>query len=141
MSVTTEQLQRTLEAEKTTLADNLALLADKARALTDWREQVRAHPLAAMGGAAGAGLLLALLLDSRLGRRTRLRGNRIADADLPAASHPAVDRIVNALVSVAMTKAIEYVAAVVPGFTDHLVDDEPTAFAQDEAPRPNGTHR
>ena len=133
MSSTTEQLQRSIEAEKSILADNLALLVDKTRALTDWREQVRAHPLAAMGGAAGVGLLLAVLLDRR--PAARRPSNRIADAERPAARHPAVDRIVDALVGVAITKAIAYATAVVPGFADHLVDDEPTAFSLDDPPR------
>ena len=138
MSPTTQQLQRSLEEEKTTLADNLELLANKARALTDWREQVRAHPLAAIGAAAFAGLVLARLLERRPAARVRLPGDRIADADRPAAGHPAVDRIINALVGVAMTKAIEYVAEVVPGFTDHLVHDDPTAFSLDDPPRQDG---
>ncbi len=148
MSDLTSDLQRTLEAEKNALSENLAFLADKTRELTDWRVQVGQHPLAAVGIAASAGLLLAMITDRRPARRRgghdgmrdSANGNRLADLDRPAPSHPAIDRMVNALVGVALTKAFDFAAEVVPGFTDQFADDEPVPFSLDDAPRPNGMH-
>lgn len=145
MTNDTNDLQRALEDEKMALSRNLSELADRARDLTDWRTQVRAHPMPAIGMGIGAGVLLALLMDRRTPRvktiadGTRAAGRHPVDGDLvfPPA-HPTVDRIVNALVGVAMTKALEIIAEVVPSFTDHLADEEPSAFHLDDAPRSNG---
>jgi hypothetical protein len=150
MTDETKDLQRALEAEKHALANNLTELADRARDLTDWRTQVRARPLPAIGLGLGAGFLLAVLMDRRPARvRSRAAtagvgpgAGRFADGDLvPAPAHPTVDRIVNALVGVAMTKALEVIAEVVPSFTEHLEDEEPGAFHLDDAPRQNGAGR
>ena len=147
MTDDTNDLQRVLETEKSALADNLAELAQRARDLTDWRAQVRANPMPAMGLGLGAGALLAMLMTRRSPRvRTLAVGRavpaeRLTDGDLAfPPAHPTVDRIVNALVGVAMTKALEIVAEVVPSFMDHLEDEEPGAFHLDDAPRSNGTH-
>ena len=128
MTDETNDLQRAIDHESAALSDNLAMLGDMARDLTDWRVQVRRHPLPAIGLALGAGAMLALLAGRGRGRATRsmTRGNqtapanRVADAYTEYPAHPAVDRVINALVGVAMTRAIELVGELVPDFGHHL---------------------
>ncbi len=128
MTDETKDLQRAIDNESAALSDNLAILGDMARDLTDWRVQVRRHPLPAIGLALGAGALLALLAGRGRGRATRgmTRGNqaapanRVAGAYTESPAHQAVDRVINALVGVAMTRAIELVGDLIPDFGHHL---------------------
>lgn len=129
MTNDTKDLQRAIDHESAALSDNLAMLGDMARDLTDWRVQVRRHPLPAVGLALGAGALLALLAGRGRATRAVSRGthaaptHRLADSFTEGPAHPAVDRVINALVGVAMTRAIELVGEMVPGFGHHLRTD------------------
>lgn len=149
MNDDTSDLQRDLEAERASLSRNLDELADRARNLTDWRAHVRAHPLQAVGLGVGAGVVLAMLMGRRSPPSARrpaaaatkgpdLNG-RLREGDLALApAHQTVDRIVDALVGVAITKALQVIGDVVPSFVEHFDADEPRPVNGDDAPRSEG---
>lgn len=141
MTTDIERLEREIAAERAELLANLALLEDRARALTDWRRQVRKRPLAAVGAAAAGGLLLAMLTD----RRHRSAASPAIDGtdDSDGArerprSHPIIDRIISALAVVAAERAFAALGIDMPSAADAQDDDrEPRASSRDRAPRTN----
>ena len=135
MITDTAELRREINEERSALAENISALERKAHELTDWRAQVRHHPLASMGMALAGGVALALLVPPRRGRRADRApvtgegngngaGQYIPEPSL--LSHPIVARIVGALAAVAAAKAVEMLSDTVPGFTEHLDEEEPT---------------
>ncbi|MDP1889470.1 MAG: hypothetical protein Q8K55_01145 [Gemmatimonadaceae bacterium] len=148
MTTDIARLEREIAAERADLLANLAVLEDRAHALTDWRRQVRNRPLAAVGAAAVGGLLLAMVIDGRPrsaasedtdgadGSRARLR------------SHPLIDRIVSALAVVAAERAFAALGLDMPAAADEPVTEhepratrgarEPRAGSRDREPRAAG---
>jgi hypothetical protein len=114
------RIEQRLTEQRQELGENLETLATRARALTDWRAQVEAHPLLAVGVAAGSGILLAALLTPR-----RRRSSAEA-ATPPSAARPAsalgglLGEIRVGLSAIAATRAVEYIAEAIPAFKSHL---------------------
>lgn len=130
MTTDIARLEGEIAAERAELLANLALLEDRARALTDWRRHVRKRPLTAVGAAAAGGLLLAMLTDRRpRSARSPATDDTDANDGAPARPrlHPIIDRIISALAVVAAERAF---AAL--GITEPSLADEP---AHDRAPR------
>lgn len=142
MTTDIARLEREIAAERAELLANLALLEDRARALTDWRRQVRKRPLAAVGAAAAGGLLLAMLTD----RRPRLAASPASDgtdetvrsdgARTRPRSHPIIDRIVSALAVVAAERAFAALGISMPPAADESAGvREPRETSRDREPR------
>ncbi|MHB0962163.1 MAG: hypothetical protein ACYC5V_03015 [Gemmatimonadaceae bacterium] len=119
MTTDIARLEREIATERAELLANLALLEDRARALTDWRRQVRKRPLAAVGAAAAGGLLLAMLTDRR--PRSAAASDDTDDTDGARGrprSHPIIDRIVSALAVVAAERAFAALGVAMPSLAD-----------------------
>ena len=118
------RIQHEIDSEKAALASNLSALEDKAREVTDWRVQVRKHPLGSVGVAIAAGVAVAVL--TKRGGLPRSsaphdgNGNGAAPSGATAWSHPVVDRVINALVAVAAAKAVELISESLPEFAEQL---------------------
>lgn len=148
MTTDIARLEREIAAERAELLANLALLEDRARALTDWRRQVRKRPLAAVGAAAAGGLLLAMLTD----RRPRSAAVTATDGTDSAGgtngtharprSHPIIDRIVSALAVVAAERAFAALGINMPSAADAPADDRDTRrTTRDREPRARSRDR
>lgn len=146
MTTDIARLEREIAAERAELLANLALLEDRARALTDWRRQVRKRPLAAVGAAAAGGLLLAMLTDRRprSAAVTATDGTDGAGATngAHARSHPIIDRIVSALAVVAAERAFAALGINMPSAADAPADDRDTRrTTRDREPRARSRDR
>ncbi len=135
------QIQQEIDSEKAALANNLSELEVKAREVTDWRVQVRKHPLGSVGVALAAGVAVAMLARKGTPRvHTPHDGNGNGNGAAPSGaspwSHPVVDRVVNALVAVAAAKAVEMISESLPDFAEHLKAEPatPTAAATPTPP-------
>jgi hypothetical protein len=139
MTTDIARLEREIAAERAELLANLALLEDRARALTDWRRQVRKRPLAAVGAAAAGGLVLAMLTD----RRPRSAASPSIDdtdegdgARARPRSHPILDRIISALAVVAAERAFAALGINMPSEADAPDPErEPRATGPNREPR------
>lgn len=126
MTTDIARLEREIAAERAELLANLALLEDRARALTDWRRQVRKRPFVAVGTAAAGGLLLAMLAG---GRRASAASPAIDgtdgtdDARARQRSHPIVDRIVSALAVVAVERVFAALGVAIPPLAEAPTPD------------------
>lgn len=116
MTRKTAQLEREIEEEKSALTENLSELEARARALADWRLQVRRHPLASAGAALAGGFALAMIAG---GHRARgASDSRPADDAAGARrssllSHPIVEQFVATLATVAAARAVELIGEMV----------------------------
>ncbi|MBI3504395.1 MAG: hypothetical protein HY059_06100 [Proteobacteria bacterium] len=115
MTRETARLEREIEEEKSALAANLHELEAKARALTDWRHQVRRHPLASVGVALAGGVALALIAGggNRGARADQAAGPSNGDGDAPhqsLLSHPLLKELVATFATVAATRAFDLFA-------------------------------
>ena len=136
MNEDTTQIQREIDAEITALAGNLSELEAKAREITDWRAQVRKHPLATVGVALASGVAIAMLTGRRRpGTAYQPESGAAAPGPSPL-SHPVVDRVLNALVAVAAGKAVEILGDMIPEFSGHLAKDDPAAVHTNGATTP-----
>lgn len=135
-----EQNLRAIEAEirqeRRRLDRNLAELEEQARSLADWRTHYRNYPLAAIGIAAGTGLVLGLAMsggeaghervdDSRPSRSMTQRTKSVLahlDPQGRAGSHvgDTWDRILDALLGVAASAAVKFVSQRVEGFQEEF---------------------
>ncbi|MFA6167550.1 MAG: hypothetical protein WC700_13105 [Gemmatimonadaceae bacterium] len=121
MTTDMARLEHEIAAERAELLANLALLEDRARALTDWRRHVRKRPLVAVGAAAAGGLLLAMLTDRRPRSVASPEIDDTDDADNARArsrSHPIIDRIISALAVVAAERAFAALGVAMPSLAD-----------------------
>jgi hypothetical protein len=142
MKEETALLQREIEAEKASLADNLSALEAKARGLTDWRAQVRKHPLASIGVALAAGAAISVLAQRRtivVVHRPHPDGDATPQPASPPShlehlmANPVVERVVGALVAVAAAKAVDVLSDMMPEFGRHIAKDDAPP------PRSNGS--
>lgn len=134
MTRKTAQLEREIEEEKSALTENLSELEARARALTDWRQQVRRHPLASVGMALAGGAALAMIAG---GHRPRGAGNgRSADdgngngdgtAHASLLSHPLVEQFMATLATVAAARALDLIGEMVTAPTPPSRTDAPPA--------------
>lgn len=120
MSTSVQRLQRTIDTEKAAISRNLGALEDKARALVDWREPVRARPweavtLALLGGGAIA------LLSGRRSRKTpraAATGGPEPTVAPEARSHDVRRRLAQALTTVALAKVADVLRSNAPAKGD-----------------------
>lgn len=117
MSPDIAALQRTIDYEKASITRGLDAMEDKARAMVDWREPIRARPWDAVGLALLGGGLIALLGGGR--RRKQPRSSTAAGAEpeplAPPRPHGIRTRVVEALTTFAVAKAADILRHVVPG--------------------------
>ena len=133
MGEDTRQITQTIRAEREVLGRNIEELQQHARALTDWRTHYRRHTGPALAAAFGSGMILALMAD--FSRSSRPRGASV----MPQMSKPGLlsslttlaehsrarrqmtdtwDRLLEAMIGVASSKAADFISDVVPGFRD-----------------------
>jgi type IV secretory pathway VirB10-like protein len=157
MTTDIARLEQEIAAERAELLANLALLEDRARALTDWRRHVRKRPLAAVGVAAAGGLLLAMLTD----RRPRAAADASTEGSNGAEgangvharprSNPVMDRIISTLAVVAAERAFAALGLSMPPAADGPAperdtrrttrDREPRTSDRDREPRTSDRER
>lgn len=127
MGARIEQLEQRIARQREELGDDLETLASKARNLTDWRAQFDAHPLAAIGIAAGGGMLLAAFLSPP--RRPRLTGaaEEGRRPDPRPAGNGLLGDIRRAVGAVATATAVELLTEAIPGFHEHFRKGAPAA--------------
>lgn len=116
----TRQLQQVIARQREELGDNLEELVKKAKALSDWRAQVAAHPLGMLGLAVGGGMIVSALTSRR---RRPTAGKTEVVARAPRRRSQAsnlMHDIQSALAGVAMTTAVEFMTDAVPGFQHHF---------------------
>ncbi len=127
MGARIEQLEQRIARQREELGDDLETLATKARTLTDWRAQVDAHPLAAIGIAAGGGMLLAVMLSPP----RRPRQNGAPEAGQSHEPRPVGNGLLGdirkAIGAVATATAVEMFTEAIPGFRDHFRKGASTA--------------
>ena len=135
MTTDIARLEQEIAAERADLLANLARLEDRARALTDWRRQVRNRPLAAVGVAAAGGLLLAMLTDGRPRRASSPAsdGANGGERSEPR-SHPIIDRIVSALAVVAAERAFAALGVAMPSDGEAPGTEREAPARKDPAP-------
>jgi len=141
----TNQIERQIAAERSDLGRNLHELEHKAKALADWRTHYRNHTAVVLGVAFGGGLVLgALTAGSRNGaassnssddlqyglpgtsaQQGRLKTFTAAAGRSEVAQHVKHQvsdmwrMIIDALVGVGTTKAVDLIGRNVPGFREH----------------------
>lgn len=125
MDQTTEQIESQIHHQRQALRSNLQELEDKARSVTDWRQQVRANPAAMLAVAFAGGVLAAHVMPrrsrggSRWARPTEgsenMRGRGVQFTH-------AWQNIQGALIGVAANKLKDALAEVVPGFSEQLTE-------------------
>ncbi len=116
----TRQLQQVIARQREELGDNLEELVMKAKALTDWRAQVVAHPLGMLGLAVGGGVIVSTLISRR---RRPPPGRTEVVARAPRRRSQAsnlMHDIQSALAGVAIATAVDFMTDAVPGFQQHF---------------------
>lgn len=137
MTTDIARLEREIAAERAELLANLALLEDRARALTDWRRQVRKRPLIAVGAAAVGGLLLAMMAGGRARTAASERSEGVegsGDARRRRRSHPLIDRIVSTLAVVAAERAFAALGINAPATVDASTDVDASQATGERGP-------
>jgi len=141
----TNQIERQIAEERSDLGRNLHELEHKAKALADWRTHYRNHTAAVLGVAFGGGLVLGVLTAARRNGSGSSESDDL-QYGLPgtgssqpgrvktfaaAAGRSEVGQhvkhqvndvwrmIVDALVGVGATKAVDLIGRNVPGFREH----------------------
>jgi hypothetical protein len=142
----TRQIAQEIRAERNNLGRNLDELEQHAKALADWRTHYRRHAGPTLAVAFSGGVILGLLASgsrSNVGRRRLVPADYASPAPAMPSSPQAVkprklaalktladnprarrqvgdawDHMLEALIGVASTKAIDLIANVVPGFRD-----------------------
>ena len=164
MGEDTRQIAQVIRAERHDLERNIDELQEHAKALTDWRTHYRRNTGAALVVAFGGGAVLGLLasgsrstdLRRRLGAISHTVASPVAPerskmrklaalttlADNPRARQQvgdAWDHMLEALIAVASTKAIDLIGNVVPGFRDeyHARTDRPNGDTPRRANMPS----
>jgi hypothetical protein len=112
MGETVEQLEAQIDKRRAELDANLDELERSVKLVMDWRYLFRTHPLGMLGVAFGGGFLLAGLTSrSHQSRRPVMRRSSELDA---------LDHIKGALIGVATTRLTNFIAGLIPGFSQHL---------------------
>ncbi|MDZ4862008.1 MAG: hypothetical protein SGJ01_01070 [Gemmatimonadota bacterium] len=112
-------LEKLIERQREELGENLETLADKARAVTDWRAQVDARPIRMLGIAAGGGAVVALFAGRRRSRRAPCEA--VAEGPRRRSAVGVLARDIRMAVGgVAAAAAIEFLNEAIPGFGDHF---------------------
>jgi hypothetical protein len=120
MGARIEQLEQRIARQREELGDDLETLAAKARTLTDWRAQFDAHPLVAIGIAAGGGMLLAAFLSPPRRRRATGAPEPVRSQAPPSNGDGLLGDIRRAVGAVATATAVEFLTEAIPGLHGHL---------------------
>jgi hypothetical protein len=116
-------LEQLIDRQRQELGDNIEALAGKARAVTDWKGRVDAHPMQMLGIAAGGGALIGLMAGRRRARRPAGEAAPAAGSQAPrkrSAGGALARDIRVAMGGVAAAAAIEFLSEAIPGFGDHF---------------------
>lgn len=133
MAETSDQIQQHIQQTRLELNENINELQQKVKSTMDWRTQFEEHPLALMGLALGAGVVLSVLLPSHNGRyrSRRLRSDsdvsgvdaaRYSSApsrrrySMSRSTQETWDSLKGALAGVATSRLSQYLDRIIPGF-------------------------
>lgn len=145
MVETADALKDDIEARRHAMTQDVDELEQRARSMTDWRQQINERPMLALGVAAAGGMLLGFLTggsgdkdrartdtysyglptwnggdSDRGGWITGERGPSYATEAGKDRAASKVDEIRGALMGLATTKAEEFLKEVLPGFRDEV---------------------
>jgi hypothetical protein len=127
MGQTTDQIETHIEDERKDLKSNLQELETRVKSATDWRRYFRDHTGTMIAAAFGGGMLVSSMMGKRSASRTESASPAVARV-IPAGTRSEAlkswDTITSALVGAAATKFKGVLGDVVPGFKDHLKQDE-----------------
>jgi len=135
------RIEQSIHSERRNLDRNLTELEQQVRSMADWRTHYRNHTVAAVGVAAGAGVVVGLLSAgsprasgerAESPRESRERGGRamsaLAQLDPRGRASSRIvaawDDIIDALVGVASSAAIRFVSQHVSGFEEELANTQ-----------------
>jgi hypothetical protein len=131
------RIEQTIRSERRDLDKNLTELEEQVRSMADWRTHYRNHTLAAVGVAAGAGIVVGMLTarssesaESPRALRERSGGAISAFARLDPRGRASSrlggtwDDILDALVGVASSAAIRFVSQHVSGFEEEFTNSQ-----------------
>lgn len=126
MGQTVEQIEAYIEDRREELGSNLNELGRKVESVTDWRGHFQRRPMAWLGIAFGAGVLLAV--STGKGTRRRMRSAATLPAEpIRSSSDGRHDEaqelwrdIKGALLGVAAARLAAYVNDMLPGFDEHF---------------------
>jgi hypothetical protein len=125
MDQTTEQIESQIHHKRRALRSNLQELEDKARSVTDWRQQVRANPAAMLAVAFVGGMFAARIMPRRSHRGSRIshptEGSERVSARGDQFTHE-WNNVQGALIGVAANKFKDALAELVPGFGEQLAE-------------------
>ena len=119
MGETKNQIENQIEDARESLGSNLNELERKVKSVTDWKHYYAKSPMAMVGVAFGAGVLLAAIAGRK---RPRSHESRQLASGIERQKNKAMetwDNIKGALVGVAATRVKDYVSEIVPGFHEH----------------------
>lgn len=168
MGETADALRDDIEARRHTMSRDVDELEQRARSVTDWRQQINERPMMALGVAAAGGMLLGLLTggsndkdrdrahagsysyglpswnggDSGMG--SWVTGDRGPSQATEAGKDRAaskVDEIRGALMGLAATKAEEFLKEALPGFRNEVsrVQEQRESEDRDREEQTSGT--
>ena len=125
MDQTVHEIEAHIDRTRDRLGSNLQELEDKVDAATDWREQFRSRPFAALGVACIAGALIGAALHTRRPRRPAFepasqgyRPSTLRRIDAEGQLLDLWDNIRGALLGVAAARVQRYIGEVIPGFDE-----------------------
>jgi len=135
MDETANQIEAHIDRTRDRLGSNLRELEGRIEAATDWREHFRERPHVFLGAALVGGVVLAGVLRSKSGNRSR----STAAVNPGVNGHGSAQRqarelwnnVQGALLGVATARIKDYLNELVPGFDDHYRRAEERAAAAD----------
>ena len=115
MGQTPAEIESHIRQERADLASNLGQIEQRAKAAVDWRLHFQKSPLAMMGVAVGAGMLLAAVT-ARPSRRRYAKREERGNGDFYRAAAGPWDKVKGVLMGVAANRFQQFLSRAVPGF-------------------------
>ena len=127
MGQITDEIENQIESTRENLKSNFEELEMRMKAATDWRHYYKEHTGMMVAVAFGGGLLLSALTRAdaeATSSGVSAENKRSSTSGAKHEVHKTFDAIASALVGTAATKLKGVLGEVIPGFSDHLAQNE-----------------